>query len=213
MNFDIDDDLNVEEEIKRIMNLSPDTYSKEEYWNNRYKSNIKPFEWYHPWNFFSPYVSDIIKCKGNVLNIGNGNSSLSMDLLAYEPEKVVSIDISTIVTEHMKELNKDNTKLEWVVADCRSLEFPNNYFDFAIDKGTYDSIICSHDGSDNAKKMLSEICRVLKSGSQFIEIATCAEDLILKYLTKPNLKWRITNKIPITDDHNNTITIYILQKN
>lgn len=214
MNFNDFNDFDVDEECNKIMSLSPDMYSKKDYWDQRYTvdvQNNKKFEWYHPWSFFVPYVSKFIKCQGNVLNIGAGNSTLSVDLLKYGSNCVFNVDISDVVINYMKKEYINNKGLEWIVGDCRKLSFEDNFFDFAIDKGTYDAILCSSDGSKNVKSMFKEICRTMKPGSQFLEIATSSKEDIIKYLSKPYLNWHIIQVITI-NDASNTIYVYILEK-
>lgn len=214
MNFDDINDIDVDAECEKIMSLSPDSYSKVQYWDQRYiidSQNHRKFEWYHPWSYFVPKLSSYLKCHGNVLNVGSGNSTLSADLLNFGAEKVFSIDISNVVINYMKEEYKDNKNLEWFVGDCRKLNFSDNFFDFVIDKGTYDAIICSLDGTKSVKSMFKEISRTLKHGSQFIEIATSDQESIIKYLSKPYLNWNIIRVLTFNDTAN-TIFIYIMEK-
>lgn len=208
------DDFDVESEFQRIMMLSPDSYSKKEYWEERYKKDQKnhmQFEWYHPWAFFIPHISTYLKCYGNVLNVGAGNSALSFDLLESGVSHVTSLDISEIVIEHMKNVYKSENRLEWVIGDCRQMDFLDNSFDFIIDKGTMDAILCAYDGGRNAKSMFQEIYRVLKPGSQFMEIATSDKDKITKYLRKIKVNWILQELVTI-DDSSNSIYVFILEK-
>ena len=214
MNFNNIDDIDVNEECQKIMLLSPDMYSKKEYWDQRYiddAQNHQKFEWYHPWSFFYPYISKQLKCHGNVLNVGAGNSTLPIDLLNCGSDHIFNIDISDVVINYMKNEYEDNHNLEWIVGDCRKLDFDDNFFDFAIDKGTCDAILCSLNGSKNVKSMFKEVCRTLKPGSQFIEIATSNKEDIVKYLSKTYLQWELIRIITI-NDQSNTLFIYILEK-
>jgi ubiquinone/menaquinone biosynthesis C-methylase UbiE len=76
--------------------------------------------------------------------------------------------------------------------DVRAMEFKNEQFDFIIDKGFFDSILCGEMSNKNINKALSEIHRVLKPGGTYFFISAAYPDLRMHYLNKSELKWKVT---------------------
>jgi hypothetical protein len=57
-------------------------------------------------------------------------------------------------------------KVTFEKMDARALNFPDQSFDMVVDKGTIDAMLCStavEKGLDNARKVLMEAVRVLRS--------------------------------------------------
>ncbi len=62
---------------------------------------------------------------------------------------------------------KKGFESEWIVADASNLPFRNNSFDFCIEKGTIDALMCGEDNS-LPLNILKEIIRVTKNKIIFI---------------------------------------------
>ena len=79
-----------------------------------------------------------------------------------------------------------------IVGDARKLEgFPNNCFNCIIDKGLFDSLLCSElDNILSAKQYLREMYRMLKPGGYFIMVSHSSPDTRLGYLRK-GAKWQV----------------------
>jgi ubiquinone/menaquinone biosynthesis C-methylase UbiE len=172
----MEDEMDVEAELGELMKNGPYAYSDSDYWNQRYTRQNGTFEWYRPWGYFSSTVLPFLDQKDRCLNIGCGNSQMSLDLVKDGFIKVVSIDISQVVIDKMKEMFSENDRVEWIQGDCMKLPFENDCFDVVVDKGTLDALVCSIRAVLNVKSMLSEVCRVLKSGGVFIEISLGADE-------------------------------------
>jgi RAT1-interacting protein len=127
--------------------------------------------------------------------------------------KVVNVDISDVVIEKMKEMFAEEKALEWIQADCRSLPFENESFDVVMDKGTLDALVCSDAARSNGKSMLSEACRVLKSGGIFVEISCGSLNDRKCYFELCGNSWRRTHMDVVRDDNlNASHIVYMFQK-
>ena len=146
-------------------------YGNANYWDERYFKNPEPFEWYMGWNSFKEHIIPFISNKKNCLVLGCGNSPMSYDISLDGFEKVISIDISLVSIELMKNKYNSNKNLEWYQMDCSKLTFDDNYFDFIIDKGTFDALSCSTEGTNIISESMKEIYRVLKTKGIFVEIS------------------------------------------
>ncbi|OHT14298.1 Menaquinone biosynthesis methyltransferase [Tritrichomonas foetus] len=185
-----------------------------EYWEERYEKDTKPYEWFISW----PEIKNIIHFNfehyERALNFGCGNSSLSLDIQDYFNE-VHNIDISTVVINQMKEKFIDNKKQFWYQMDCLELKFPNNYFDFTFDKGTFDAINCGDELKMHGIKSLLEIFRVLKVGGYLIEI-TCGlfTPINSTQFDGKVFHWRLIEKGKLRNPTNSqqNIYFYIYQK-
>ena len=174
--INIDDDIDAM--VEKLLNESHDVYSSQTGWDQRYKENSQIFEWYHPWSFFSKQIKEVIGFYGSVLHIGCGSSQMSIDLLEESFSKIINIDISSVIIEIMRKRYSDllSDRLEFVQGDCLNLPYSSNSFDFVIDKGTFDALLCSNDGPKTIKRMLLEVIRVLKPSGFFIEISYGSPD-------------------------------------
>lgn len=56
----------------------------------------------------------------------------------------------------------------------KPLPYPDESFDVVVDKGTMDSILCSNGAISNAKRMVKECSRVLKSHGSMVVISNAA---------------------------------------
>lgn len=73
-----------------------------------------------------------------------------------------------------------------------ALEFPDDTFDAAIDKGTMDSVLCGEGSTANVGKMCSEITRVLKPNGVFFMLSYGTPDNRLSYLENDEYGWKVT---------------------
>ena len=61
-------------------------------------------------------------------------------------------------------------------------DIPNNEFNIAIDKATWDSILCGENSEINSEKMLLEINRILKANGVYICVSYANEEQRKSYL-------------------------------
>lgn len=191
-------------------------FGLKEYWDNRYKIDKKPYDWYFEWSRISPLLKKYIKDKSDVLVIGCGNSTMSYDLISDGFKNVISIDISAVVIKQMQQTYKKQRKLKWQVMDASALDFFDNSFDIVFDKGTIDAIICHPNGAEKVSQTLKEVFRVLKTNGKFVVITFESPAKRLKTLRLVKLNWNLLPplNLHLSDEKNSTmIYVYILEKN
>ena len=185
-----------------------------EYWDQRYKSDSEPYDWYFEWSQVSPLLTNYIKSKNKTLVIGCGNSTMSAQLIQDHFERVISIDISDVVIKMMKETYKNEPKLEWYTMSATQLSFDDECFDVVFDKGTIDAIICNDNGPELVTDALTEIYRVLKHSGKFIVITFESPSRRLKTFHLAKLDWYLhpPQTFQISDNDHTVFYIYVLEK-
>lgn len=173
--------------------LSPmSEYSVVSYWNDRYARDPEPFEWYQTMEALKPLIDKYVPPTHSsssssassasshhnplkILVLGCGTSSLSSDLLSSYPSSLIySIDFSSVAIDiQKKRYNAPShmSSLHWICGDIKKMDFPSDSFHLIIDKGTLDSVMCGEDNELHAHRALSETCRVLAPGGQYIAIS------------------------------------------
>ncbi|KAH7414087.1 hypothetical protein DE146DRAFT_16733 [Phaeosphaeria sp. MPI-PUGE-AT-0046c] len=151
----------------------PPPYGSQEYWNQRFTSETKPFEWLGAPHVLGPFLLDAIQsgedAEPHLLHIGCGTSMLSQHLktLVKEPGQIHNLDYSQIAVDvsrkREKELCNDNKSkdgpttndvaepfMHWDAVDMLDHKSflpvckPGSY-SIIVDKSTSDSIACSDD--------------------------------------------------------------------
>ena len=74
--------------------------------------------------------------------------------------------------------------------DVMDMTYEDNSFNFVLDKGTLDAILCGHNSLENSSKMLSQVYRVLEDRGIFVVITYGAPAARLPYLEKHN--WTVS---------------------
>ena len=162
-------EIPIDQELENILNHPAPAYGEQKYWNDRYENDSEQFEWFLPWSQIRPNLDINFKPNSNALVVGCGSSSMSYDLL-QDVISVVSIDFSDVIINKMKEKYQSCPGLEWKIADCLSLPFQANTFNYIFDKATIDTMRCDEKGSKSVNTALKEIHRVLKPGGIFVVI-------------------------------------------
>merc|ERR1712199_148089 len=99
-------------------------YGMSKYWEDRYKENDEPFEWYQSYD----NIKDKIKAafqnntSGKILNLGCGNSRLHSDLYVDGFKDVTSVDFSSTVIESEQGKCAEKPELKFEVMDVRDLK-------------------------------------------------------------------------------------------
>ena len=164
------------------------------YWEQRYKnSEYTTFDWLENY----PTLKEIIlslnipKEKGQILNLGCGNSEFSENMYDDGFHNIKNIDISQSVIKLMSERSKNRPEMTYEVMDVRDIKYENNYFDLAIDKSTIDALLCGDDAFINVAKMIKEVQRVLKVGGYYMIISYGAPDYRIMHLNRKFEKFKV----------------------
>ena len=72
-------------------------YGKKEYWQDRYKKDKEPFDWYQRYSGIKDIITQYIRPEFNILMLGCGNSKMSEDMYEDGYENILNVDVSDIV--------------------------------------------------------------------------------------------------------------------
>lgn len=154
-----------------------------EYWDERYKKNSDPYDWFINWTdvvkSMNAFFNDHQKFD-RALNLGCGNSPMFLQIKKYFND-VYNIDISNIVIKQLKEKYQNDQNQHFQQMDCSKLDFPDMFFDVVFDKATLDAIECGEDSRSILIESIIQLFRVLKINGLFVEI-TCG--FIMPYIQK-----------------------------
>ena len=118
-------------------------YGNPKYWDDRYRDKRSTtFDWLEDYENLKELIQEKIKKTDQILMLGCGNAELSQKMYDDGYQNIINIDISSVVIEQMKEINKERTKMTWHVMDALKMEFEDKKFDAVIDKSTIDAILC-----------------------------------------------------------------------
>ena len=103
------------------------------------------------------------KSRINILEIGCGVGN-NLTFLAQEGFNVSGIDFSvSAIKIAKKRFNQKKLKCTIKVGDIKKLDWPNNYFDYVIDRA-----VLTHHTNQEISLILDEIHRVLKKGGKIL---------------------------------------------
>lgn len=94
--------------------------------------------------------------------LGCGNAKFSEDLYDAGFHNQWNVDISDVVIQQMKDRNQHRPKMVYEVMDVCDMNYPDNFFDVAIDKSTIDTILCGENPVLSCFTFLKECQRVIK---------------------------------------------------
>ncbi|XP_023224128.1 methyltransferase-like protein 13 [Centruroides sculpturatus] len=171
-----------------LLPKSISNFSKEDYWNKFFtKRGNRAFEWYGEYPQLCGLLHKYIRPKDKLLNIGCGNSQLSVDLYDVGFHNNVNIDISSIVIKQMNDKHVPGRKgLEFKKMDMLQMTFDDEEFSVVLDKGTLDALLSEDTEEVNrrAEAMFSEIKRVLRPCGRYICVS-----LLQDFILKKMLNW------------------------
>jgi SAM-dependent methyltransferase len=190
---------------------APD-YGSMEYWDDRYARWPDPFDWSQTWSHLNSLLAPFFDGRELVLNVGCGNSPMAVDMSASF-HTVVNIDISTVVIAQMERDNQDKSNIIWLTMDCTRMDFEDDTFDVAFDKGTIDALLCGDSAIDKVGRTLAEIHRVLRPCGVFFEITHGKPDVRVELFNDYELGWTLHEPVPIRSPENSGWHfIYIFEK-
>ncbi|KAJ5070127.1 s-adenosyl-l-methionine-dependent methyltransferases superfamily protein [Anaeramoeba ignava] len=183
-------------------------FTKKEYWDNIYSSEKQEMDWYSTFSKIYPKIKHCFIDKSmKILQIGCGTSNFAKKLYQKGFSEITNIDISETAIEKMKK-KYQNLSIKFEIMDTRNLTFKDESFDCIIDKGTLDSLLTEYP-KENSLKMLSEIYRIMKPNSIFIEITWGTPFDRMFYLKNKKFKWKISHKIISCEKEEEKFTFYI----
>ncbi|EAR85248.3 methyltransferase domain protein (macronuclear) [Tetrahymena thermophila SB210] len=164
-------------------------YGKIEYWEKRYQTNTKPFDWYQNYDGVKDIITQYINKSTRILNVGCGSSLLSEEMYFEGYKNITNVDYSNNLIKHLVERYSEGFEntFKFEHCDVRNMKgkFANNSFDCVIDKGTLDSVLCGEYSRQNSFKMLSEISRVLTQDGVYM-VVTYGEEKKRQQLLENN---------------------------
>jgi SAM-dependent methyltransferase len=207
-----DDEEEEEKEEAEGGGSAPD-YGRAGYWDDRYTRLSEPFDWYQSWSALNSILGPFFDEAELALNVGCGNSPMAVDMSASF-QTVVNIDISTVVIAQMERDNQDKSNILWFHMDCTHMDFEDNTFDVAFDKGTLDALFCGEAAILKVGRALAEIHRVLRPCGLFFEITHAKPDSRVTLFNGCGLAWTLHEPVPIRHPQKlGWHFIYIFEKN
>ncbi|KAL7065852.1 hypothetical protein ACR3K2_37030 [Cryptosporidium serpentis] len=166
-------------------------YGTLEYWEERYKKDRSPYDWYQKWDMLADLLKEYIDKDDRILIIGNGTSRLPEDLYDSGFQNVECMDISLTAVDIMHE-RLASRGIKCQVSDVLNMvQFLDNEYNIVLDKGTFDTILCSENSYVKVDQMLKEIYRILnKENGKYICISYGQPSYRLTYLKTMN-KWDV----------------------
>eukprot|EP00347_Sterkiella_histriomuscorum_P017991 403347204 len=157
-------------------------YAKKDFWNDRFRESKGFFDWYAKWEQIKPQFEKSFSPEqyqhSPILMVGCGNSRLSEDMYKDGYQQITNMDISDVVLEKMRSVyfpDKCPT-FQYVPMDATNMQFRDNSFDFAFDKGTYDALACGQ-SQEVLRNLVREMVRVSSKAAIIISSGTPAKRL------------------------------------
>lgn len=170
------------------MDLLPKDHKKfqdQEFWAKFFqdKKTEQGFEWYATYEDLEYLLKMTLKDKEQrLLVLGCGNSLLSEKMhQKLGLKKITSIDFEENVVKKMK--NRD-VPVDYQVMDMLNMTFPDESFDYAIDKGSLDAV-CADNTPETAAKVvqyLNEVQRVVVAKGGTYVCVSLLQDFVLDAL-------------------------------
>ncbi|KAL7034409.1 hypothetical protein ACKWTF_007952 [Chironomus riparius] len=203
------------------MNLLPKTseeFATKEYWNKFFQKRGKlAFDWYGEFPELCGALSKYIKTKDKILNVGCGNSKLSVDMFKTGYSTITNIDISEVVIEQMKKTHRNIG--EWIQMDATKMTFDDESYSVILDKGTLDAMMSEESESEMALNYFNEVKRVLKNGGRFVIISLLQSHILetlLSYFPSNNFLFRIVRcleaeqKTSETNEDKSSMPVFVI---
>ena len=183
----------------RVVKIGQEEYSNQNYWELKYQSDkFFPFEWYLSFDQLKSYIGKYFEGRERCLYIGCGTSTLGYDLhKQFSIGEVINVDFSKTAIDKMASKYTVKKHCIYEVGDANKLRFKKDLFDLIIDKGMFDSIMCSEDSRKSVDKMLTEMNRLLGENGYYIVISNASEPLRLSFFQLSIYGWIVETVIKI----------------
>lgn len=159
-------------------------YANKEFWNSRF-SEEQRYDWYITWKELKPYFEQLgIPADAAILNVGCGNSPITLEMWRDGLTNITNIDISDKAIQVMKQqAESQGIGGQWLEMDATKMSFESNSFDVVFDKGTLDALVCGDD-KDIPLDLVREMFRVCKPGGSIFLITHSTPELRRKFLAQ-----------------------------
>lgn len=199
-------------------------YASSEYWEERYQSGHN-LAWYYDFECLQPLIETCIPEIGSVLEIGCGDSPLVASLERRSLE-LVGIDFSKTIIDGLvkQQKGKHDAKVRYVHMDARKMSLNDEQFDFIVDKGTIDAMLCdSEKGFENVRCILTECLRVMKKKSKLMMISNmeiesenfeeAMQESIIPVLSDELVThWKLDAHAVVSSDGSSHATVYVFTR-
>lgn len=166
------------------------------YWDDRYaKCGDSMFDWLEDYKALKSLLAQYLKPEYKILIVGCGNANFSEDMYDDGFQFLYNIDISSVVIDQMRYRNRARKNMVYEKMDCCDLNYPDNFFDIAIDKSTIDAILCGDNAYLNTAMMLKEGQRVLKEGGIYIAISYGKPETRSFHFERPIFNWKLNQYV------------------
>lgn len=173
-------------------------YKDVNYWNERF-SEEESYDWLAEYEDLRDILKENLKRQNKnpkILQLGCGNSQLSLDLYEDGYDDITNIDISQVLISKMK---RKYPHLNYEVMDMTKLDYCDDSFDLVIEKATLDALLVDSKspwdleskGSKQVSQSLSQVKRVLKKDGVFISITFSQPHFRVPLLAQSGLGWNI----------------------
>ncbi|EPR60872.1 methyltransferase, putative [Toxoplasma gondii ME49] len=198
-------------------------YGKVDYWDERYKRDVEPFDWFQRYAGLKPILLEAgLQASSRILVLGCGTSRVSEEMYADGYRKIVNVDYSNVCISHMQRRCADKEEMTFLHMNALDMkQLDDGDFDLVFDKGTMDCVLCGDNSFDNVQKMLREVSRILAPGGVYIVVSYGQPNFRLSHLQREEYGWSVTMKTiqkpsinvqaPI-DEKDNVHYVYICKK-
>jgi len=173
-------------------------YKNQNYWDERFEKEDS-YEWLANLDDVKDSIKDILDRFGpeaRILQLGCGNSQLSIDLFNEGFKDITNIDFSKVCVNKM---SAKYPQLRFVQMDMTDMEFGNEKFDIVLEKATFDSLLVDSrspwdldsTGCRQVTKALKEVKKVLKVGGIFLSITFSQPHFRVPLLAQEGLDFSI----------------------
>lgn len=164
-------------------------YYSQTYWDNRYSYYLKEMDWYTNFDKINKDFGIIDKIneifvhgkgisihKLKILEMGCGNSTLSIDLYKHNFQNITAIDFSNVIISRMQEKYSNINQVKFMCVDFNNLSdhYKENTYDIIIEKAGLDSIAIKNtpDVPELLMKVYYQMHKVLKKGGTVFSISS-----------------------------------------
>eukprot|EP00477_Mikrocytos_mackini_P000260 GAHX01000274.1.p1 GENE.GAHX01000274.1~~GAHX01000274.1.p1 ORF type:complete len:211 (+),score=54.50 GAHX01000274.1:37-669(+) len=159
--------------------------SEKAFWESRHTNCDTAYGWIPEWDKLKGQISEHLPKEKTapILDAGCGLSLVCENLAKDGYTEVTGVDFSENAIKKMTDrLDKEESLVnlesrpKYAVKAIQSLDFPENTFEFILDKFTLDSVYCDENYTKLVKEALESYHKVLKEGGKLFIISAGSEN-------------------------------------